>query len=140
MVRSTRSLTKSRWSARLRDAAQRIEVIRERISAERQNFATSSTETGGVSQDYPTLISEFERLTVDRQYAEEFYFASLTALETARDQANRQSRYLATYINPTQAQDSKFPDRPMLTALSALFLLLGWAISVLIFYSIRDRS
>ena len=125
---------------RLTDVAKKIDVIRARIAIERQNFASSSTETGGVDQDYPTLISEFERLTVDREYAEQFYFASLTALESARNEANRQSRYLATYIKPTKAQDSEYPRRFVLSALIGLFLLLGWSIMALIYYSIRDRS
>lgn len=125
---------------RLKDAAQRIEVIRDRIATERRNFSSSSTETGGVAQDYPTLIAEFERLTVDREYAEEFYFASLTAMESARDEANRQSLYLATYIKPTQAEDPEYPQRPVLSGLTALFLVLAWSIGALIFYSIRDRS
>ncbi|MEQ9260108.1 MAG: sugar transporter [Roseovarius sp.] len=125
---------------RLKDAAQRIEVIRERIAIERQNFATSSTETGGVNQDYPSLIAEYERLTVDREYAEQFYIASLTALEAARDEANRQSRYLATYIQPTRAEDAQYPQRDILAGLTGLFLILAWSILALIYYSIRDRS
>lgn len=125
---------------RVRDLERRVDVIRERIKIERQNFASSSRETGGLGQDYPTLIAEFERLTVDREYAEELYFASLTALEVARDDAARQSRYLATYIRPTLAEDAEYPQRPVLTGLAALFALLGWSIIVLIYYSIRDRS
>jgi len=125
---------------RLTEARQRINAIRERITAERRNFATSSTETGGVSQDYPTLIAEYERLKVDQEYAEESYFAALKALETARDEADRQSRYLATYINPTRAEQSEFPQRFILSGLIGLFALLTWSIGVLIYYSIRDRS
>lgn len=125
---------------RLKETSQRIEVIRERIATERRNFATSSTETGGVSQNYPSLISEFERLTVDREYAEKAYFAALTALEAARDEASRQSRYLATYIKPTMAEASEYPKRFVVAGLVGLFLLLTWSILVLIYYSIRDRS
>lgn len=132
--------TTSENDPRLKDARKRIEVIRDRIAIERTNFATTSTETGGVSQDYPSLIAEFERLTVDREYAEEAYFASLTALETARDEANRQSRYLATYIKPTLAESSEYPQRFVLSGLIGLFLLLAWSIGALIYYSIRDRS
>ncbi|MDM8166064.1 sugar transporter [Roseovarius sp.] len=132
--------TSSENDPRIREAQQRIEVIRDRIAIERRNFASSSTETGGVSQDYPSLIAEFERLTVDRQYAEQAYTAALTALETARDEANRQSRYLATYIKPTLAQASEYPQRLILTGLAALFLLLFWSILALVYYSIRDRS
>lgn len=125
---------------RLRDTEQRIEVIRDRIAIERQNLSTSSTETGGVDEDYPTLLAEFERLTTDREFAEQVYFASLQAVEIARDEANRSSRYLATYINPTRADTSEYPRVLVLSALSFLFLMLAWSIGTLIYYSIRDRS
>ncbi|MBY6140989.1 sugar transporter [Leisingera daeponensis] len=125
---------------RLNKAQQKIEVIRGRIDIERQTFASSNTDTGGVGEDYPTLISEFERLTVDREFAEETYRAALAALELARDEAARQSRYLATYITPTLATEAEYPRRYVLSALTGLFLLLVWAIGALIFYSVRDRS
>ncbi|UWQ86091.1 sugar transporter [Leisingera caerulea] len=125
---------------RLKQAQQQIDVIRERINIERQTFASSNTDTGGVGEDYPTLISEFERLTVDREFAEETYRAALTALEAARDDAARQSRYLATYIKPALAEEAEYPRRFVLSALAGLFLLLTWSILVLIYYSIRDRN
>lgn len=125
---------------RLTKARQRIDVIRDRIAIERQTFSSDSTETGGLSEDYPSLISEFESLNVDLQYAEEAYRAALTALQTARDDAARQSRYLATYIRPTLPGDSEFPLRWLLAGLAALFLVLVWSILALVYYSIRDRS
>lgn len=132
--------TVSPGDVRLKQGQQQIEVIRERINIERQTFASSNTDTGAVGEDYPSLISEFERLTVDREYAEEVYRAALTALETARDDAARQSLYLATYIKPTLAQEAEYPRRFVLSGLAGLFLVLIWAISALIYYSIRDRS
>jgi capsular polysaccharide transport system permease protein len=125
---------------RLVKAQQRIDVIRDRIGIERQTFASDSTETGAVGEDYPTLISEFESLTVDREYAEESYRAALTALSVARDDAARQSRYLATYITPTLASEAEYPQRAVLAALAALFLILTWSILALVYYSIRDRN
>jgi len=125
---------------RLTKAQQLIDVIRERIRIERQTFTSDNTDTGAVGEDYPSLISEFESLNVDLQYAEETYRAALTALQVARDDAARQSRYLATYIKPTLAQDSEYPNRPLVSGLAGLFLLLLWSIGALIYYSIRDRS
>ncbi len=125
---------------RIANAKRRIEVIRARIASERLAFASDGTEVGAVSEDYPTLISEFESLTVDREFAEETYRAALTAREVARADAARQSRYLATYIKPTLPETSEYPKRYILVALSALFLLLTWSIMALIYYSIRDRS
>jgi len=125
---------------RLTKGLQRIEVIRERIAAERLSFASDGTEVGGLGEDYPTLIAEFESLSVDREFAEETYRAALTALAVARADAVRQSRYLATYIQPTLSQSSEYPQRIVLSALAGLFLLLAWSIIALIYYSIRDRS
>ena len=125
---------------RLTKALQRIEVIRERIAAERQNFASDGTEVGTIGEDYPTLIAEFESLTVDREYAEETYHAAQAALSVARADAARQSRYLATYIQSTLPRTAEYPERYLLSALAALFLLLVWSIMALIYYSIRDRS
>ena len=125
---------------RVTNAQKRIEVIRDRIAIERQTFTSASTETGGVGENYSDLLSEFERLTVDLQYAEEAYRAALTSLEKARDEATRQSRYLATYINPTKAEDAEYPQRELMSALVGLFLLLTWSIAALIYYSIRDRD
>jgi len=130
----------SEGDPRLKKAGQRIDVIRDRIGIERQTFTSASTDTGAVGEDYPSLISEFERLNVDLEYAEAVYGAALTALEVARDDAARQSRYLATYITPTLAEDSEYPQRYILAGLAGLFLLLGWSILALVYYSIRDRS
>ena len=123
---------------RLRQSAQRIDVIQARIAQERENFTSSDVQVGG--EDYPTLIAEFEGLVVDREFAEESYRAALTALDLARTNATRQSRYLAVFIQPTMPEAAEFPRREVIAGLAGLFLLLGWAILALIFYSIRDRQ
>lgn len=125
---------------RLTQTLRRIEVIRDRITIERQSFTSTNTETGALGEDYPTLISEFEALNVDLAYAQEGYRAALTAREVARDDVARQSRYLATYISPTRPQSSQYPERFILSALAGMFLLLIWSILTLVYYSIRDRS
>lgn len=119
-------------------SAREIKVIRERIARERESFAS---ETGGArGEDYPRLIAEYEALQVDTEFAEESYRAALAALDVARANASRQSRYLATYIEPTLAQTSEYPDRLTIELLSALFLVLTWSVLVLVYYAIRDRD
>lgn len=124
---------------RLQQAERRIRVIQERVLSERESFTSGGTSNGAIGEDYPSLIAEFERLSVDREYGEEAYRAALTALDVARATAARQSRYLATYIDPTQAQSSEYPKRFIILVLSALFLAMAWSIMALVYYSIRDR-
>ncbi|EKE44527.1 putative polysaccharide export-assoiated protein [Oceaniovalibus guishaninsula JLT2003] len=121
---------------RVQQTRQRIDVIRERIVQERDTF--SSADASAAGDDYPSLIAEYEGLSVDREYAEESYRAALQALDVARSNAVRQSRYLTAYVEPTLPQTAEYPRRWSMLGLAALFLTLAWAIMALVYYSIRD--
>ena len=87
---------------------------------------------------YPKLLADYEGLLVDREFAEEGYRAALTALDIARTNAQRQSRYLAAYVRPTLPQTAEFPRRFVVLGMIGLFVLLVWSIMALIYYSVRD--
>ena len=130
--------TTSQNDPRIKQVQLRIDVIRKRIEEERSKFGSGGAGVG--DQDYPTLVAEFERLTVEREFAEQAYTAALSTFGSARAEAERQSRYLAAYVRPTLAESPGYPRRVMLLGLVALFLTLAWAILVLIYYSLRDRQ
>ncbi|WP_234992277.1 sugar transporter [Roseisalinus antarcticus] len=115
---------------RVAQAQSRIDAIRARIDEERESSV--------VSEDYPRLLAEYESLAVDREFAEESYRAARAALDSARADVTRQTRYLAAYIEPTLPQSAEYPRRLVLMGLAALFLFLSWAIVSLVYYSIRD--
>jgi capsular polysaccharide transport system permease protein len=122
---------------RLQQSEQRIAAIQERIRQERQKLGSGGITTDG--EDYATLVSEFERLLVEREFTEQKYTVALSNYDLAQAEAQRKSRYLAAYLNPTLAQSAEYPRRVLLLALTGLFLLIAWATSALIFYSLRDR-
>lgn len=120
---------------RIANANRRIAAIEARIEDERQKLGQ-----GGSGQEgYAELLSEYERLAVDRQFAEQAYTAALAAYDQALAEARRKSRYLAAFIKPTLAEASEYPDKPVLLSVGAFFLFMAWATGVLVFYSIRDR-
>jgi len=123
---------------RRRQMQRRIDVIRDRINQERQSFAAQDVTISDT--DYPTLIARFESLAVDQEVAQATYLAAQAALDGARSRAERQTLYLATYIRPTLAQKSEYPDRPVLTGLAGFFLLMLWSVLALVYYSLRDRG
>ncbi len=120
---------------RLEQARRRIDIIDARIREERRKFGIS----GEGGESYAETIAGFERLTVDREFAEQAYAAALATFDVARAEANRQSRYLAAYIQPTLAERSEFPNRPLVIGVVALFSFLLWAILALSYYAMRDR-
>lgn len=121
---------------RLAQAKRRIQVIEARIAAERAKVGDNAV----IGQkDYAALASDYERLAVDREFAERAYVATLAAYDTAKAESQRTSRYLAAHIMPTTAEVSRFPERLSMLGLLALFLLLAWSVTTLIIYSLKDR-
>ncbi len=122
---------------RLPQAARRVAVIEAQIGAERQKLGQGGGDSG--AQGYADLVAEFERLGVERQFAEEGYHAARVAFEVARADAERQGRYLAAHIAPTLPESARYPARGMMLAIIAAFALALWSIAALIYYAQRDR-
>ena len=120
---------------RLEQAERRINVIEARIADERRKFGAGAPG----DESYAKTIAEFERLAVEREFAEQAYAVALANFDSASAEANRKSRYLAAYIQPTLAERAEFPQRALMVAVVALFSFLSWAIAALVYYSLRDR-
>ena len=128
--------TTSSSDPRLLQADRKVEVIRKRIEAERDRLAGVNGQGEGTLS---ILVGDFERLSVEQKFAEESYLLALSTHNTAVLEAQRQSLYLAAHIEPTLAETPQYPERGLLGSLFTIFLLFGWAIIALIFYSLRDR-
>lgn len=122
---------------RIRQAERRIEVIEARIAAERARFGEGGEGPGG--EDYARIAAEYEQLAVELEFAEAAHRAAQTAHDNALADAQRQSRYLAAHIRPTLAERALYPQRWLLLGLTGFFLLMGWGVGALVYYSIRDR-
>jgi capsular polysaccharide transport system permease protein len=129
--------TTSENDPRLVQALRRVEVIEERIAEERAKMGVGSGAEEGNA--FAEIVGDYERLQVDREFAQQAYVASLAAYDGAQAEARRQSRYLAAHILPTTAESARFPDRTLLTGMVGLFSFLAWAILLLMVYSFRDR-
>ncbi len=122
---------------RLKQANRRIAVIETRIAAERRKLGQGTG--AGSDENYASILSEYERLAVDREFAEEAYRAALAAFDQALAEARRKSRYLAAHIQPTLAETAEYPRRFMLIGIISFFAGGLWTLGVLVYYSIRDR-
>ncbi len=121
---------------RIVPAERKVKVIEDRIDAERNKLGSG---TGVDAAAYAGLVAEYEGLAADREFAEGAYRAALAAYDAAKAEARRQGRYLAAHVTPTLAEAPRFPDRPVLLGLIALFAFVMWAIAALLYYSLRDR-
>ncbi|WP_235940101.1 hypothetical protein [Salipiger sp. PrR007] len=122
---------------RVAQAERRLDVIRTRISAERQKLGFEGSGANG--QVFADLVGDYERLSVDREFAERAYLSALAAYDSALAEAKRKSRYLAAYMKPTSAETAEYPSRLTLLMVVSLFLFLLWSTAVLLAYSVKDR-
>lgn len=121
---------------RLAQATRRVDVIQQRLDNERARFSATD---GTVNGAYANLIGDYERLAVDKQFAEQTYLSARAALDVATAEAARKSRYLAAYIEPTLAEKAEYPKRLIILATLSGFLVGIWIVATMVYYSVRDR-
>lgn len=122
---------------RVTEALRRVAVVEARIQAERHKLGVSDP-TGG-DEVFADIISDYERLVVEREFAENTYVTALATYDASLAEARRKSRYLAAYSQPTRAETSRFPERDLMIGLITMFLFLAWSTLALIFYALKDR-
>jgi capsular polysaccharide transport system permease protein len=122
--------------ARLQQLTLKIEVIEKQIDIQREKFGMGSNENG---EAFAQLIGTYEELNVELEFAQQSYVKALAALDGAKSEARRQSRYLAAHIKPTRADRPEYPRKLQITLLVAFFSFFLWSILVMVYYSLRDR-
>ncbi len=121
---------------RLAQLSRRIDVINNRISEEQSKVGALANSS---APGFAKMMSDFERLRVDQEFAEKAYLSSLAAYDQALTDAQHKTRYLATYVAPTLAEAPTAPNRPLTAFIVALIGFLLWSVLVLVYYALRDR-
>lgn len=125
---------------RITQAERRVQVIEDRIEAERRKLGLGRNSTQDQDENaFANLMGEFESLSVDLRFAEQSYTAAMAAYDSAVAEAQRKNRYLAAHVNPTLPESATQPERVTLAGLVALFAFLIWSILVLAVYALKDR-
>lgn len=118
---------------RIEQAERRIEAIRQRLAAERQSLAP------GADEGMVSIVGDYEALIVEREFAEQAFLSAASALDGARAEAKRRTKYLAVHIEPTLADTPLYPQRLLIVAVITALSFLIWAVFLMVAYSIRDR-
>ncbi len=123
---------------RTSQAKRRIFVIEAQIEEQRQKMGIGSAGNDD-GRAFADIIGEYERLIVEREFAEKTYISALASYDLSLADARQKSRYLAAFTQPTRAESSRFPKRATMLGLLGLLLFLAWSIVSLVAYSLKDR-
>ena len=121
---------------RIAQLKRRIDVIQKRMDAEQ-------SKVGGITDPnaagFAKLTIDYQNLQMAQDFAQKAYLTSLGAYDQAVDSAEHKTRYLATYLQPTVAETSTAPNRPLRIFLLAMAGLFAWSALTMIYYALRDR-
>ncbi len=106
-----------------------IASLRHRISALDAQIVIEQQRLAGAGDSLAPLIAEYERLTLEREFAERTFASSLTSLESAQLDAQRQRLFLERIANPAAPDYARYPRR--LLGIAAVFALFWIIFSIL---------
>lgn len=106
-----------------------IANLRNRIQAVEHQIVEEKRQIGGSAQALAPIIAEYERLVLEREFADRSLTSALASLENARIESQRQQLYLERVVEPHAAD---YPSQPRrLLWIGIVFVLSFSAYSVL---------
>jgi capsular polysaccharide transport system permease protein len=117
-----------------------IEPLRTRISVlQRESKAASAAVTGESKDSLAAQSGDFERLNIERVFAERQLSGALALYEQARSEAVKKNLYLERIVQPSLPDRALEPRRLRSTITAAIALLIAWGILCLLVAGIREH-
>ena len=85
------------------------------------------------------LVGRYERLDLERQYAQAGYVAAQQAFDQARANAAAQHLYLTPYVRPVLAESSTYPKRGQSTFIAALAFFGIWIVGLMVVRAVGEH-
>jgi capsular polysaccharide transport system permease protein len=116
----------------------RIEALERQISAERSRHTDSTANVGGAV--LARQLAAYERLMLEREFADKQLASATASLEMARMEAQRQQLYLSRIVQPNLAVYPLYPRSFTNTASIFLGLVIAYGIGWLLIVGMREHA
>ena len=117
-----------------------IPLIKTRIASLEQLITEERAKLSGESNSVVTTLTEYERLTLERELAEKVLASAFTSLEAARLEAQRQQLYLEPIAQPNLPDYPLYPKRIASFAMVLVSCLVAYGIVWLLVVSAREHA
>ncbi|KIP17355.1 hypothetical protein WI80_09455 [Burkholderia ubonensis] len=112
----------------------RIAVIRDEIDA------ASNTVTGKGTNSFAAKSRDFERLSIEKGFAERELASALTLQEQARNEASKKQLYIARVVQPGLPDAPEEPKRLRAILVTFTLGLVTWGILSLLLFGVREHT
>ncbi|MGH8676391.1 MAG: hypothetical protein ACREVG_19045 [Burkholderiales bacterium] len=106
----------------------------------RQSIARESAKVTGLSGSFSARAPDFERLTLEKGFADRQLGTALAALETARSEAQRKQLYLERLVQPSLPDEAMQPRRIRSVFMVIALSFIAWGVVSLLVASIREHT
>jgi capsular polysaccharide transport system permease protein len=117
-----------------------IPLIKTRIASLDTLIAEERAKLSGETDSVVTTLTEYERLTLERELGEKALASAFTSLEAARIEAQRQQLYLETIAQPNLADYPLYPKRIVSFITVVASCCLAYGIAWLFVANVREHS
>ena len=116
-----------------------IATLSSRAALLRQEVANQNARVAGRSRSFTSQSSGYDRLQLEKTFAERQLATALAALQSARDEAQRQQLYLERLVQPN-TPDVAIEPRRVRNILTVFAIgLMVWGVLGLVFASVREH-
>lgn len=116
-----------------------IEPMQRRARLLRAEIAAQQGRIAGGERSLANKAAEFQRLVLDREFADRQLAAALASLEQARNEAQRKQLYLERIVQPARPDAPVEPRRIRAVAATILLGLVAWGVLALLVAGIREH-
>jgi capsular polysaccharide transport system permease protein len=117
-----------------------IPALQKKVDTLQNEISLETAKVAGGDRSLSKKSAEFERLSLERAFADKQLATALTSLEQARNEAQRKQLYLERVVQPSLPDVAVEPRR--LRSVMATFLvgLVLWAVFAMLLASIREHQ
>lgn len=117
-----------------------IPPLQQRVHDLNQEIAQASQQVAGGAKSLAHKAAEYERLVVERDYADKQLASAMATLEQARNEAQRQQLYLERIVQPSKPDSAMEPWRIRTVFTTFILGLIAWGILSMLIAGIKEHQ
>jgi capsular polysaccharide transport system permease protein len=117
-----------------------IPSLKSRIEALRKTIGAEGSKVAGADGSFTSKSTVFDRLQLEKVFAERQLATALASLETARNEANRKQLYLERLVQPNLPDKAMEPRRIRNTFTVFLLGMILWGVVSLVVASVKEHG
>jgi len=116
-----------------------IPSLKLQVQSLRREIEAETSRVAGGDRSLANKAAEYQRLALDREFADKQLASALTFLEQARNEAQRKQLYLERIVQPSKPDRAMEPRRFRGVLATFVFGLIAWGILTMLVAGIREH-